>query len=83
MTDILLTEEDRMLQRTVAELPDRGVRACLLPVGGSQLELIQPTDLSGAVARFIQRRARDCTTSPSRWTISLSSFSASRLAAWI
>jgi methylmalonyl-CoA/ethylmalonyl-CoA epimerase len=40
----------------VRELPDQGVRACLLAVGGSRLELIEPTDPQGAVARFIQRR---------------------------
>jgi methylmalonyl-CoA/ethylmalonyl-CoA epimerase len=40
----------------VKELPDQGVRACLLPVGKSRLELIEPTDPHGAVARFIERR---------------------------
>ena len=40
----------------VTELPDQGVRACLLAVGSSQLEIIEPTDPQGAVARFIERR---------------------------
>ncbi len=40
----------------VAELPDQGVRACLLAVGSSQLEIIEPTDPRGPVARFIERR---------------------------
>jgi methylmalonyl-CoA/ethylmalonyl-CoA epimerase len=40
----------------VAELPDQGVRACLLAVGSSQLEIIEPTDPQGPVARFIERR---------------------------
>ena len=40
----------------VTELPDQGVRACLLAVGSSQLEIIEPTDPHGAVARFIERR---------------------------
>ena len=40
----------------VVELEDQGVRAALVRVGGSQLEFIQPTDASGGVARFIERR---------------------------
>ena len=40
----------------VEDLPEQGVRAALLRVGGSQLELIEPTDPDGAVARFIERR---------------------------
>ena len=40
----------------VTELPDQGVRACLLAVGSSQLEIIEPTDPQGAIARFIERR---------------------------
>ena len=40
----------------IEEIPDQGVRATLVRVGGSQLEFIQPTDPSGGVARFIERR---------------------------
>ena len=40
----------------IEELEDQGVRAVLLSVGGSQLELIEPTDPAGSVARFIERR---------------------------
>ncbi len=40
----------------VEELPDQGVKATLIRVGGSQLEFIQPTDPNGGVARFIERR---------------------------
>ena len=40
----------------VEEIADQGVRASLITVGGSQLELIQPTDPTGGVARFIERR---------------------------
>ena len=40
----------------IEEIPDQGVRAALVRVGGSQLELIQPTDPDGGVARFIERR---------------------------
>ena len=40
----------------IEEIADQGVRAAIVPVGGSQLELIEPTDPSGAIARFIDRR---------------------------
>ena len=40
----------------VEEIEDQGVRAALLRVGGSQVELIQPVDPGGGVARFIERR---------------------------
>ncbi|MCH7786356.1 MAG: methylmalonyl-CoA epimerase [Chloroflexi bacterium] len=40
----------------IEDLPDQGVRAALVRVGGSQLEFIQPTDTTGGVARFIERR---------------------------
>jgi methylmalonyl-CoA/ethylmalonyl-CoA epimerase len=41
---------------TVEELPDQGIRACLMAVGSSQLELIEPTEPDGPIARFIERR---------------------------
>ena len=40
----------------IEDLPDQGVRAALVRIGGSQLEFIQPTDADGGVARFIERR---------------------------
>ncbi len=40
----------------IEEIADQGVRAAIVSVGGSQLELIEPTDPSGAIARFIDRR---------------------------
>ena len=40
----------------IEDIPDQGVRAAIVSVGGSQLELIEPTDPSGAIARFIDRR---------------------------
>ena len=40
----------------VREVPDQRVRAALLRVGGTELELIQPTDADGAIARFIDSR---------------------------
>ena len=40
----------------IVDIPDQGVRAALVRIGGSQLELIEPTDDSGGVARFIDRQ---------------------------
>ena len=40
----------------VEEVSDQGIKAALVQVGGSQLEFIQPTDPSGGIARFIERR---------------------------
>lgn len=40
----------------VEEVEDQGVRAALINVGDSQIEFIQPTDRTGGVARFIERR---------------------------
>ena len=40
----------------VVEIADQQVRAALVRVGGTQLELIQPTDAASGVARFIESR---------------------------
>jgi methylmalonyl-CoA/ethylmalonyl-CoA epimerase len=40
----------------IKELPDQGVRATLLPVGQTRLELLQPLSAESAVGRFIERR---------------------------
>ena len=40
----------------IEDLEDQGVRAALVRIGGSQLELIEPTEPAGSVARFIERR---------------------------
>ena len=40
----------------IEEVPDQGVRATLIRVGGTYLELIQSIDPQNAVARFIERR---------------------------
>ena len=39
----------------IQDIEDQAVRATLLRIGGSQLELIQATDPDGAIARFIER----------------------------
>ena len=40
----------------IKELPDQGVRATLLPVGKTRLELLQPLSAESPVSRFLERR---------------------------
>ena len=40
----------------VVEMDDQGVRACLIEVGQTRLELLQPLSPESAVGRFIERR---------------------------
>lgn len=40
----------------VEEVPQEKVRVAFLPLGDTRLELLEPTDDSSAVARFIERR---------------------------
>lgn len=42
----------------IRDLPDQGVRAVMLSAGGSRIELLEPTDVSSGVARFLARSAR-------------------------
>ena len=39
------------------EVPTEKVRAAFLPVGESHLELLEPTDPSSAIARFLEKRS--------------------------
>ena len=39
------------------DVPTEKVRAAFLPVGESHLELLQPTDPSSVVARFLEKRS--------------------------
>jgi methylmalonyl-CoA/ethylmalonyl-CoA epimerase len=39
-----------------ATVRDQGVRAALLPIGRSEIELLEPVDPEGAVAKFLERR---------------------------
>ena len=38
------------------DLPDQGVRACLISVGQTRLELLQPLSPDSAVGKFLERR---------------------------
>lgn len=39
------------------EVPTEKVRVAFLPIGESRLELIEPTDPSSTIARFLEKRA--------------------------
>jgi methylmalonyl-CoA/ethylmalonyl-CoA epimerase len=39
------------------DIPTEKVRAAFLPVGESHLELLEPTDPSSAIARFLEKRS--------------------------
>ncbi len=40
----------------IEEVPDQGVKAALIPVGDGEIELLEPIDPEGGVAKFIERR---------------------------
>lgn len=40
----------------VHDVPDQKVRACFLPVGESRVELLEPTDPEGVIAKFLDKR---------------------------
>jgi methylmalonyl-CoA/ethylmalonyl-CoA epimerase len=42
---------------TTHEVPTERVRAAFLPVGESHLELLEPTDPSSVIARFLEKRS--------------------------
>jgi methylmalonyl-CoA/ethylmalonyl-CoA epimerase len=39
-----------------ATVPDQGVKAALLPIGRSEIELLEAIDLKGGVAKFLEKR---------------------------
>ena len=39
-----------------ATVPDQGVRATLLPIGRSEIELLEPVNANGGVAKFLEKR---------------------------
>jgi len=40
----------------IEEVPDQGVKAALIPVGSGEIELLEPIDPNGGVAKFIERK---------------------------
>ena len=49
---------------------EQGVEAVLLDVGENHVELLAPLGPDTPVGKFLAKRARGCTTSPTRWTTS-------------
>jgi methylmalonyl-CoA epimerase len=46
-------------ERPPFDFPSQGVRLCFIPTGGggeARIELVQPTDTDGGVARFLESR---------------------------
>lgn len=40
----------------IEELPDHGVKVAAIPIGDGEIELLEPIDPEGGVAKFIERR---------------------------
>jgi lactoylglutathione lyase/methylmalonyl-CoA/ethylmalonyl-CoA epimerase len=40
----------------IEEVPEQGVKAALIPVGDGEIELLEPINPEGGVAKFIERR---------------------------
>jgi methylmalonyl-CoA epimerase len=40
----------------IEEVPDQGVKAALILVGSGEIELLEPIDPNGGVAKFLERR---------------------------
>ncbi len=54
----LYRERLGLAPRELRDVPDQGARIAFLPVGNVLLELVQPTDASTGVARFLAERGR-------------------------
>jgi len=52
----LLGELFDLKAERIEEVPDQGVKAALIPIGDAELELLEPTDPSGGVAKFLEKR---------------------------
>ena len=40
------------------EIPERALKVAMLPVGGSEIELLEPTSADGTVAKFLEKRGQ-------------------------
>jgi methylmalonyl-CoA/ethylmalonyl-CoA epimerase len=54
----------------VTEIPEQGVKAAFLPVGDSDIELLEPLNPESSVGKYLANAAKGCTTSASKWTTS-------------
>lgn len=52
----LYTDVFGLLVAGTEEVPDQKVKVCFIPVGESRVELLEPTDPEGAVAKFIANK---------------------------
>ncbi|PIU57261.1 MAG: methylmalonyl-CoA epimerase [Chloroflexi bacterium CG07_land_8_20_14_0_80_51_10] len=42
----------------IEEVPDQGVKAALIAIGDTEIELLEPTDPNGGVAKFLENRGQ-------------------------
>jgi methylmalonyl-CoA epimerase len=40
----------------IEEVPDQGVKAALIPIGSGEIELLEPIDPNGGVAKFLEKK---------------------------
>ena len=40
----------------IEEVPDQGVKAALIPIGNGEIELLEPIDPNGGVAKFLEKK---------------------------
>jgi lactoylglutathione lyase/methylmalonyl-CoA/ethylmalonyl-CoA epimerase len=40
----------------IENIPEQGVKAALIPIGDTEIELLEPIDPQGGVAKFLERR---------------------------
>ena len=52
------------------ENPGENVDIAFLPLGESEIELLQPTDPDSGIGKYLAKKDRGCITCASRWTTS-------------
>jgi len=52
------------------EVKDQQVRVAFLPLGDSELELLESTSSDGPIARYLEKMVRESNISPFGWQIS-------------
>ena len=40
----------------IEDVPDQGVKAALIPIGSGEIELLEPIDPNGGVAKFLEKK---------------------------
>lgn len=51
-------------------VPSQHSRVAFIPVGDSEVELVQPTSSETGLAAYLEKKVKACTTSAWKWTIS-------------